>query len=383
MLAWRGSAKTKTVGAVAATLACALTLAACSSSGNKSSGSTGGTSGGGASSSSSGPLTNISIVGSYNGDFGLAEIAQQAGFFKAQGLNAKLVNSAGFSSANLQSAFLSGQYTFEIGAAPSEMLAIVAGGKFHAVMAMDLGQQQQIAIDGGVASKHNIPNPGASATEAQTEAQLAALKGTGISIGTSNKSSPSYNQMAATFAKYGISTKSDVSIKFLGNTSALPPAMAAGKVDAFSVPPPVSDVKGATVINLGNVEPVHSATSLYMMALDSTISGKSDTVQKTINAMVQAWNFAKTNPTQAEPMLGDVYDAYKLKATDAEAQVLYTDDARYWVTPDMPQSGFTNALNILETGQGSNVNLTYDQMVNDTFVQKAASTLNITLPTIS
>ena len=372
------SGRTRKVCAVAI-VAGALTLTACSSSGNKPS-SSGGSNTGASSSGASTKLTDISIVGSFNGDFGLAEIAQQAGFFKAQGLNAKLVNSAGFSSANLQSAFLSGQYTFEIGAAPSEILAIVAGGKFKAVMAMDLGQQQQIAIDGKVAAKHNIPNPGPDATPAQTEAQLAALKGSGISIGTSNKSSPSYNQMAAVFKQYGIDTNSDVHIKFLGNTSSLPPALSAGKIDAFSVPPPVSDVKGATVINLGNVEPVHSATALYLMALSSTISGKPDTVQKTVNALVQAWQYAQQNPDKAQTMLGDIYNSYKPKATDPEAGVVFKDDARYWVTPDMSQSGFTNALNILETGQGKSINITYDQMVDDSFVQKAATDLNITLP---
>ena len=220
----------------------------------------------------------------------------------------------------------------------------------------------------------------ADVTVADTEAQLAALKGTDISIGTSNKASPSYNDMTAVFQRYGISTKSDVSIQFLGNTSSLPPAMTAGKIDAFSVPPPVSDVKGATIINLGNVQPVHSGTALYLMALDSTISSQSPVVQKTVNALVEAWQFAKQHPAKAEPMLADVYAAYKMQASDGEAHVLFNDDARYWVTPNMGQSGFANALKILEAGQGKAINLSYSQMIDDSFVKKAASDLNITLP---
>jgi ABC-type nitrate/sulfonate/bicarbonate transport system substrate-binding protein len=263
------------------------------------------------------------------------------------------------------------------------MLAVAAGGQFKAVMGVDIGQQTQIAISPEAAKKFHVPS--ANTTEADTEAQVKALKGSKMTIGVSNTSSPGYNQIVATFAALGLDAKNggDVVMKSLGNTSTLAPALAAGKIDAFTLPPPISDVKGATIINIGNLEPLHSATGLYMMALNKTITGEPQTVQKTINAMVQAWQFAKENPDKAQPMLEAMYKANGINSTDdPEAKVVYQDDAKYWVTPDMPQSSFNNALKILVVGQGKNINLTYDQMIDDTFVKQAATTLNIQLPTV-
>jgi ABC-type nitrate/sulfonate/bicarbonate transport system substrate-binding protein len=375
-----GRSRVKYLGVPAAIVAGALLVASCSSSA-KSSGNGGGS--GSSSADGGGSTASISIAGSFGADFGLAEIADQAGFFKQQGLNVKLVNSGGFSAANLQSAFLAGTYTFEIGAAASQMLAVAAGGQFKAVMGIDIGQQTQIAIAPDVAKKFHIPSAGS--TPAETTAQIMALKGTKITIGVSNTSSPGYNQIVACFAALGLDAKNgtDVVMKPLGNTSTLAPALAAGKIDAFTLPPPISDVKGATIINIGNIEPLHSATGLYMMALNKTITGQAPVVQKTINAMVQAWQYAKDNPDKAQPMLAAMYEANGIKSTDdPEAKIVYQDDAKYWVTPDMPQSSFANALKILEVGQGKTIKLTYDQMIEDSFVKKAISDLKISVPTI-
>jgi ABC-type nitrate/sulfonate/bicarbonate transport system substrate-binding protein len=322
----------------------------------------------------------------------LAEIAQHAGCFAHEGLNVKLVNSGGFSAANAASAFLSGQYTFSIGAAPSQVLAVEANGPFKAVMGMDLGQQAQVVISAEAAKKYNIPlNPGPDQTPDQTTALIKALKGTGLSIGLSNTSSNSYNQIAGVFDALGITlggdainpkSNPDVVIKALGNTSTLPTAMAAGKVDGFALPPPLSDVKGATVINLGNLEPVHSATGVYMMALNKEIQSKPDTIQKTINAMVLAWQYAHQNPDKAQPMLADMYTANGVKSpSDPEAQQVFKDDLKYWVTPYISQTSFNNVLTLLEKGQGKPVKVTYTQIIDNDFVTKAASDLGITVPT--
>ncbi|HTX82194.1 MAG TPA: ABC transporter substrate-binding protein [Streptosporangiaceae bacterium] len=359
----------RSAGALTA-LGAVLALGACSSSS--------------ASDSSGSGLTQISIAGSYGADFGLVAIAQQAGFFKKQGLDVKLVNSAGFSAASLQSAFLAGTYTFEVSAAASEILAASAGGQFKAIAGMDIGQQQQIAIAGNIAKKFHIPL--SATTAAGTEAQIAALKGSHITIGISNTSGPSYNEASAVFKAEGITVGAhgDVTMESLGNTSTFAPALAAGKIDAFILPPPISDVKGAAVINLGNVSPVDDATGLYMMALDKTISQDKPTVQKTVNAIVEAWSFAKANPAKAEPMLASVYAANGITSpSDSEAHVVFNDDARYWVTPAMPQSAFQNALGILVTGQGKQVKESYGQLIDNAFVTNAAQSLKISVPDAS
>lgn len=363
-----GRMNVRSAAGVLAALLAVAGLGACSSS-SAASGSSGKT------------LTQISIAGSYGADFGLVAIAQQAGFFKDQGLDVKLVNSGGFSAASLQSAFLAGTYTFEVSAAASEMLAVAAGGAFKSIAGIDIGQQQQIAIAGDVAKKDHIPLH--ATTAAGTEAQIAALKGSHITIGISNTSGPSYNEASAVFKAEGITVgpHGDVTMESLGNTSSFVPALDAGKIDAFILPPPISDVKGAAVINLGNVAPVDNATALYVMALSKTIKDDKATVQKTVNALVEAWQFAKANPAKAEPMLAQIYAANGISSpADSEAHVIYNDDSHYWITPEMPQSAFTNALNILETGQGKQVKVAYQQMVDNSFVSNAVRQLKISVP---
>jgi ABC-type nitrate/sulfonate/bicarbonate transport system substrate-binding protein len=358
----------RTAGILAGLLVSVLALDACSSSSPASGG-------------SGKALTQISIAGSYGADFGLVAIAQQAGFFKDQGLDVNLVNSAGFSAASLQSAFLAGTYTFELSAASSEILAVAAGGPMKAVAGIDVGQQQQIAIAGDVAKRLGMPLTASNASG--TAAQLAALKGSHITIGISNTSGPSYNEAMSVFKSAGITVGpgGDVTMKTLGNTSTFVPALAAGKIDAFILPPPISDVQGAAVINIGNLSPVHQATGLYMMALTKTIKQDPSTIQKTVNALVQAWNFAKTNPAKAEPMLAAIYSANGIGSpTDAEAHVIYDDDSKYWVTPDMTQTAFSTALKVLEIGQGKSVGVTYQQMIDDTFVTAAAGVVKIAVP---
>jgi ABC-type nitrate/sulfonate/bicarbonate transport system substrate-binding protein len=335
-------------------------------------------------------LTSVTIAGSFNADFGLVDIADQAGFFKDEGIQAKLVNTAGLSASNLQSAFSSGSYTFEASAAPSEILAAAAGATDKAIFGLDIGQQQQVAISGDVAQKDNIPTAGA--TPAQTMAQVAALKGSHISLGISNLSAGAYNYAAAVFHAEGVtyspasaiaspSSNTDVSFDALGTTNTFVPAMAGGKIDGFILPPPVSNVKGATIINLGNVEPVHSAAGLYLAALDKTITGEPATVQRVVDAMVRAWQFAKANPAKAEPMLDSVYTANGITSPSAAlAHVIYNDDSKYWVTPAMPQAAFTSQLGILAVGQGKPVNIAFSQFADPMFVNSAIKSLKVTVP---
>jgi ABC-type nitrate/sulfonate/bicarbonate transport system substrate-binding protein len=336
--------------------------------------------------------TNVTIAGSFNADYGLIDIAQSAGFFKAQGLNVKLTNTAGVSAANLQAAFESGAYTFEAAAAPAEILAAAAGGDFQAVFGLDIGQQAQLTIAGDVAAKDHIPTAGA--TPAQTKAQVAAIKGHHLTLGISNTSSNSYSYGAAIFKGAGISyspataqaqasSSASVSFDSLGTTSTFVPAMAAGKIDGFILPPPVSNVKGSVIVNLGNLEPVHSSAGLYLTALTKTIKGEPATVQKVVNAMVQAWNFAKENPAKAEPMLQPVYTANGISAvTDSLAHLIFNDDAKYWVTPMMPASAYQGTVGIIETAQATPVKLTFGQFVDNTFVNQAVKTTKVKLPTV-
>jgi ABC-type nitrate/sulfonate/bicarbonate transport system substrate-binding protein len=174
----------RTVGIAVIAIALALGASSCSSSKPKASSSTTVAAG-------SGALTQVKIGGSTGGDFALLWIAEQGGFFKAQGLDAKFVNFVGAGAPAITSAFLGGSFDFLNGAVASTMSAKAAGAPMQAIFGVDIGQQIEIAVHNTVAQKLNMPQPDGTAATALK--QFQALKGSHIKIGVTSTTSPAYN----------------------------------------------------------------------------------------------------------------------------------------------------------------------------------------------
>lgn len=344
----------------------AVALAACSSGGGTSTGS-------GQATAGSGALTTVKIGGSTGGDLGLAWIAKEAGFFKQQGLNVQFVNFVGAGAPAITSAFLGGSFEFLNGAVASTMSAKAAGAPIQAVFNVDIGQQIEIAMHDSTAARLHVPQPDGTASGALD--QFLALKGSHIKLAVTSTTSPAWNAIAAIARTHGVTVGvnaagDDIDVITTGTTTSMNASYLADKVDAMASNPPTTTKPNSTNINLGLISPLADSTGLYLDVSQSYEQKNPQTVQKVINAMVEAWAYAKANPQKAEQLTVSMQKENEI--TDpAEIKSLYQDAAVHWTTPLLLPSAFSNAVKVINLAQPQRINLTYQQWANPTFVNKA------------
>ncbi len=363
-----------------AVAAVVISLVSACSSGSSSKSSSSSASAGGAPKLSD---SSISIGGSTAGDFGLTWIADKGGFFAQQGLTVKFVNfSAGTgSTSGITSAFLGHSFDFLNNPATATLFAKQSGAPIHAVVAADEGSQNQIMISNAAAAKYHIP--AATGTAANAQAQLAALKGSHITIGVTGASSTSYTTIVALLKlnnmTYGIdSASSDVDFVTTGTATAQVSGFAAGKFDALASTPPQTTKPNTTTISLGLISPVAQSAGLYLATLDSFAKAHPDTVQAVVNAEVQAWAYAKTNPAGAEKLIVSM-QAENQVTDPTTVQQLFDSQSKYWVTPVMTKDAYDSAVKVINLGQSMPVTLSYTDWVDPTFVDKAAKDTKLTM----
>lgn len=356
------------------TTAAALTLAAVSAAACSSTSTTGS---GGSAAASAGELTTVKIGGSTGGDLGLAWIAQQAGFFKQQGINADFVNFVGSGTPAITSAFLGGSFDFLNGPVATTMSAKAAGAPIQAVFNVDIGQQLEIAIHNSVASQLHIP--AATGTSSGALAQLMALKGSHLKLAVTSTTSPAWNAVVAIAKTHGLTAGvnaagDDIDIVTTGTTTAMNASYLADKVQAMASNPPTTTKPDSTNINLGLITPLSDATGIYLDVLQSFAQKNAQTTQKVVNAMVQAWAYAKKYPQKAEQLTVSMQKQNDITDT-SEDQSLYQDAASHWETPLLTMSGFSNAVKIVNLAQPQKLTLTYEQWADPSFVNQAVKDL--------
>ncbi len=329
--------------------------------------------GSGGSTQSSGGLTTVKIGGSTGGDLGIAWIAQQAGFFKEQGLDVKFVNFVGAGASAITAAFLGGSFDFLNGAVASTMSAKAAGAPIQAVFNVDIGQQIEIAMHNSVAQRLNVPTPDGTAQTAL--AQFKALKGSHIKLGVTSTTSPAWNAIVSNAKAQGLTVgvnkpDDDIDIITTGTTTAMNAGYLADKTDAMASNPPTTSKPDSNIINMGLIDPLASSTGLYMDVSQSYAKQNPQTTQKVVNALVKAWAYAKANPAKAEQLTTSLQKANEI--TDpAEVKTLYQDASSHWKTPLLLRSAFDKAVQVVNVAQPKKISLTYEQWADPTFVNKA------------
>lgn len=327
--------------------------------------------------------SSISIGGSTAGDFGLTWIADKAGFFKQQGLTVKFVNfSAGTgSTSGITSAFLGHSFDFLNNPATATLFAKQAGAPINAVVSVDEGSQNQIAISDAAAARLHIP--AADGTPAAATKQLLALKGSHITIGVTGTSSTSYTTIAALLQlnglTYGVNSPgSDVDFVTTGTANSQVAGFLAGKFDAIASTPPQTTKPDTVVISLGLIPPVSQGAGLYLATLNSFAQAHPDTVQAVVNAEVEAWAYAKKNPAAAEKLMVSMY-AENGVTNPATVQSLFAVQSKYWETPLMSQAAYNNAVKVINLGSKTPITLGFGSWADTTFVDKAITNPSLTL----
>ncbi|HLI14716.1 MAG TPA: ABC transporter substrate-binding protein [Acidimicrobiales bacterium] len=314
---------------------------------------------------------NITVTGNYTADMLPAWVAENAGFFKKNGLNAQIVNSSGGSASGAIAAFIGNHEDFLLTATPTEMAARQAGEPVIAVYNVRRGGPFWITISSSVARAKGIPSAGS--TPAQARKQLAALRRTHLTVAVTSLAAPAYDYAVAVFRQNGVSygPNGDVTFVPVGNASAQQAAVEHGTTDALVNDPPTAVLPGTVTINLGLLPPVASADTLYAVTTVSFLRAHRDSVQAFVNALTEAWAWAHEHPTLAE-RISDAYNK-TIDITDPTAlSKIFHGDYDFWVGPSMTLGGFTTAERIANMGiKGSTLSVTYGQLVDNVFVKNA------------
>ncbi len=311
-------------------------------------------------------------------------IAQQEGFFKRQGLTVQYLDKSSSQQDLTIAALLQGSYQFVQEIVTSAMVAAQQGAGIKAVVAIDDGAQQEIAIQTQAAAGLRIPLAGN--TPAQTLRQFMALKGSHLQVAVTSFTSGTYNNLVTLCAVNGLvcqqnNSSADINIVAAGTAANQVAGFGNGTYQAIAAGVPVAAQPNSLSINMGNLAPTNNGAFFEILTTPSMISQHPDTVQAFVTAEVQAWNWAQKNPVKAEHALANMEASINNIDNTDEDQYLFGDFMNFWKTPLLTVSSFNDAVKIANTGQPTTpVTLTYNQWNDPRFVNNAVKLLKLSPP---
>jgi ABC-type nitrate/sulfonate/bicarbonate transport system substrate-binding protein len=319
-------------------------------------------------------MSPVSIAG--NTDSGVEElyIANAAGFFAKNGIPSTKLVGVGSLAADQLALVLGGHAQFGNNSSSQLLHAASQGAPFVALMNLHWGGSVSIVISKTEAQKLHIPS--ANSTQADVEAQLRALKGSGLNIGVPSETGDNYSDVLAVATAHGLKVGSggDISISSLGGTANLLTAFKAGKISAFSLTAPQTYQPDTILIPVYDVPPVSTATLTELVSTKSFIKQHPDIVQAVVNSYLEAAQFARTNPAQA---LADVQPLYKaVGITDPTLQKeIFETAAPEFGQPAITQQMFDSAVSLAETT--GKVTASFADYVDNSFVNKGIKELGL------
>jgi NitT/TauT family transport system substrate-binding protein len=296
-------------------------------------------------------LQNVTIAQAYQVFlYAPLYVAQNQGFFKDQGLNVNITTAGGDEQAF--AALLSGSAQFAVG---DPTFTAISGekGEPGVVLASVL---------------NGVPFWGVAKSNVPVITSPSMLKG--YKVATYPAPNTAYELQVAMFKSANLQPNI-VQIAPGG----LLPALDAGKVDiALELEPNVSTAVANgdhIVYSLSSYYPTFALTGLT--ALPSYVQGNGPTAQKVVNALKQADDYIRANPTSTADFLAGMF---QVSSTIAESAIQNMLSAK--TIPDslvVDQGGWNTAIQLqVQTGDLKQAE-PYSQYVNTTFAQQAMSTV--------
>lgn len=368
----RGRTKpARRLSAIAIVCAALVTsMAACSSTAASSSQGPAAVGGGGSDKALS--QTSISISGNVNSGLELLYIAQGAGLFRKNGLSNVSIVGLGTQGADQIALVLGGHAQFVNINASLLLHSKSSGSDLVSVLNVRTAGSVAIVVSDSEAAKLHIPS--ANSTAADVKAQLAALKGSGLTIGVPSETGDNYSDIVGVASPNGLKVGSDIKISSLGGTANLLAAFKSGKVSAFSLTSPQTYVPNTVMIPLYRVDPVSSSTFTQLATTEAYVKAHPDVVQAVVDAYLEAAQEAQTNASGVMTYVSPLYTSGGV-SDQALQQQIFKDALPQFGQPAITESLFDNAL-VLAKDTGS-VNVAYGDFVDNTFVDNAIRQLKL------
>lgn len=223
--------------------------------------------------------------------FTTADVAKEEGFFKQQGIDAKILVMQGSSNAN--AALVGGSVQFTM--ADSIPLAIARGKgvPLIAVEGIDHGDSEQLIVSNKWIAAHHL-----SPTQPLNQ-RIAGLQGmTFAAVGPTD-----LKLLQMLFQQFGVPFSS-VKVESLQSGSAAAVALAHGQIDAFQISPPTSfevvdQGAGTDLINYETVPGQGNIEYDLVMTTTQYAQAHPDIVRKVATAFAEANNFMIAHPDKA------------------------------------------------------------------------------------
>jgi NitT/TauT family transport system substrate-binding protein len=283
---WKTIRRTSTVAAVGGLVALA---AACSSSGS---------SGGSASSGSSTQTVTIGVTPAQI-TFAPVYYAQAAGYFKARGLNVKLV-SLDNGTAEL-AALIGGDVNMIAGSAGTFANAADKGASLISVLGL-AKMSEEVCTTKSWAAQHHIT------ASSSVQARLAALKG--ATLGDTSAGSSSQTDFEYVLKAFGaLDPQSDVTFTSTGSPGGAEAALSAGRIAAFMLSPPTcqSVANSFELVSPSQISTFRSMINNVLFTTQSFASSHAAELTSAVTAIARANNYVVANPDQAATAVKSSY----------------------------------------------------------------------------
>lgn len=220
--------------------------------------------------------------------FTIADIAQKEGFFKQQGISAKLLIMHGSSNAN--AALVGGSLQFTMADSIPLAIARAKGVPLVAVEGIDHGISEQLIVSKKWIKDHHL------STTMSVDQRMKGLEG--ITYGYAGATD---QKLFSYMMKKAGANPSTVKAVSLGGGAEEATAMSHGSIDAFQISPPTSFqvVAQGSGVDYLNYEKVFGKMEYdLVMTSEQYAKAHPDVVKKVATAMAEANNFILNHPKQ-------------------------------------------------------------------------------------
>jgi NitT/TauT family transport system substrate-binding protein len=300
--------------------------------------------------------------------------ASEQGFFEDEGLDVELELTR--SGSTMIAALSGGSLDFGFGGISPPLHAISQGAPIRVIANLVLSHDLSLRINPEVADAAGIPVEGAALVD-----QVAALAGSGISIGVGGPGGGVHTQTVAMLQNYGVDVEEDVSIVHYETPDSLVAAFKQGEIDAYSWVAPhslaVSDDEALKLV-LGDLPEYEASVQWPVTTRTELMEAHPDSVEAFMRALVRGWLYMRDNPDEA----GEAFRSRFIEGMDDAiwSQMWARVVANMGESPAVTPEGLDKALAITQAGAPAPLGLDFADVVDNTFVNRAIEDLDAGIP---
>ncbi|TAK35922.1 MAG: ABC transporter substrate-binding protein [Chloroflexota bacterium] len=316
-------------------------------------------------------MQKVSVAGIALGQQTPIWIAQEKGFFKQEGLEVQFVNTP--TGREIMSALIGGSVQFGVPSITDPLNAIEQGAQLRTVFTLTTAGELALVIRKDVAAKLGIT--------ADMPADTALRRVKGIKIGISSIGTGAHLQTSAVLKQRGVNTDTDVSFVPVGGGPALLAAYQQKAIDAFAWVPPedlMAEHAGDTLVFWFNqLDEYKGLTYMTLTVTKQFIDEHTDVVQAFVRGAAQGWKYLMTDKEGAYQVFKTHVpypDEWLQKATFDTVYPNFQNG--FWFS----RAGFDKGVALANFGRKEPLKVTYEQFVDERFVNQAMQDLKIPRP---